>query len=103
MYSLFQGDRSKIKRLSVSGYSTLDANWTARMVVRADLDTDPVIDRAISHDGSQFIAVILPAESALLTAGRGYKWIVEIENTTLDIPFRKETHENISVSAQGVD
>jgi hypothetical protein len=75
---------------------------TGHMVVRETMATDPVIDRAISHDGAQFIAVILPAESDLLTAGGKYKWIIEIENLTLDIPFRREIHENISVSAQGV-
>jgi hypothetical protein len=102
MYSFYQGDRSKIKRLTVSGYPALDAAWTGRMVVRENPDVDPVIDRAVSHDGSQFLAVILPDESAQLTPGKTYRWIVEIANATLDIPFRQEVPEEIGVLAQGV-
>ena len=103
MYSLYQGDRSKIKRISVSGYSSLDGDWTGKMVVRESLATDPIVDKVITHDGSEFTAVILPSESELLSSSKKYIWIIEIENTALAIPFRKEIHEEIAVIAQGVE
>jgi hypothetical protein len=101
-YSIFKGETSPVIKISVNGYPTLDDDWTGQMVLLEDFNAEPTLTRAINHDTQYYTAVWTPSETDTLTEGIKYRWIIEITNTTLSIPFTKKLHLELIIRAAGI-
>ena len=107
--NIIQGDSSDIYEIRVKDengafYDISDMDWVGTLVVRKTLGAGATeISRSMpkSNDGKRFLGQIQPSESNVLTIGN-YFLILEVENLSLVIPFRKEDQIRINITEQGV-
>lgn len=101
---VFKGDSTIVKEFTIDGIDTLDSNWTGKKVVRADLDTSPILEVELEKaaDNSMFFGYLTPVETDAIPVGE-YIVIYEIENQTLAPKFRREKHYKLKVQQHGID
>lgn len=84
--------------------STLDGNWSCRLVVRVDYDTAPVVDRVVTSQNetnTAFRAALTPDETTALSPGE-YIVAIQVQNLSSAPPFRRERHYKLLVQQQAV-
>jgi len=90
-------------RPSVLDGATIDANWSCKTAVvntAGDVLVDTTTITAKSADDTEFKVYLTPTQTNALNPDSGYQeyiWVVQLENTTLTPPIKRDIQFRLGV------
>ena len=101
-YEIIEGDNLPLIKVQVSGHSTLDENWVAKLYVTkaSDPDTHLITKSSLNKNAANeyFEAFLTPAETTSLGDGQ-YNLIIQVTNAVLTpVEFKLTSKKTLKIN-----
>lgn len=110
-FSVYQGDLGKLVTVRpniADPTETISDDWVCKTSVLAEDGTtviEPRVETNKTDDGLQYVVALSPDDTQSIPVNGKFercKWVIQLENLTLDPAYRREKHIQVNVKKQGI-